>query len=162
MSVVPTWALILVAVLSFAVAVAPTRYLDAGLTYLKRIAVMLLRFGDFFKSTAFANGDRTIKRIVQSDSLHDLEEIFGDFMALTHRYRTEKVFAAYWLKRGKLEGKRLDETWSAMAKAGVAHSKGSADSEPDPEFWDRVIMEATSDLQAQIFPESDNPRVGKS
>lgn len=154
MNIIPTWMLILGAVLGVVVAVAPSRYLDAGLTYLKRVAVMLLRFCDFFKSTAFANGDRTIKRIVQTESLDDLEQIFGDFMSLTHRYRTEKVFAAYWLKRGKLEGKRLDEAWSAMAKAGVAHSKGSADNDPDPEFWDRVIMEATLDLQTQIFPKA--------
>ena len=106
------------------------------------------------------NGERTTERILKIEDLDELDQIFGDFMALppNNRYKTEKVFAVYWLKRGKLEGKRLGEAWSAVALAAVTHSEGNADNDHDPGFSDRVYREDLTDVKIHIFPESANTR----
>lgn len=167
MSIIPTWALILVAVLSLAVAIMPPKWLNPMISHLNRVFKSALAFkGESGSDDAnddqraecviSGNGERTTERILKIEDLDELDQIFGDIMALPpdHRHKTEKVFAAYWLKRGKLESKRLDEAWGAVALAAVTHSKGNADNDHDPRFSHRVYRENLTDVQTRIFPET--------
>ena len=103
-----------------------------------------------FTNETPGNGTRVARRIVRSKSLQKVEDLYDDFMAQTHRYREERVFAAFWFKTCKLRGLELRGGWNETAQAALAHQRGVG----DDKYWERVIPEAAR-MQEQLYGDAD-------
>ena len=87
---------------------------------------------------------------MRSSSLQQVEIHYDEFMAQTHRHREERVFAAYWFKKCKLEGLELWEAWSKTAQAALAHQRRTG----DDKYWEHVMPEAAR-MQEQLYGDAD-------
>ena len=97
-----------------------------------------------------SNGIAVTRLILNAESVKKVERLYNKFMCLSHKEKEERVFAAYRLKKSRLEGLDFDDCWNMFYYAAQEHEGktriiGSG-------FTTKVIDEA-GEIQEYIFPE---------